>query len=1378
MSTSKPNLNRFFAFILISILILSVFPSLPGQFNDFDSTKGITSSDDNINVPNQLSSVEVDYWSKITGLESMPEENLEKYYSDLTFEFGPELTFKRTLNSKSYIGDDNLVTVQIYSGNIHFKNAQGGLEEYNTEIKEYNQVPIGSGIKYEFSNEANTIQTYFRKGYSESGTVLTQIGDDYLTWEPIGMAYSNLAGEELNFILASNGEAVTKNNKLVYPGTYPDTADVFTITENKLKHEVILDSLPSTTDLEPAAEPSGLVLSGNLMISEDLNLYLNDEPVHLGETIKTEQPLEIRTIDRSNSLELPTPIAYELNNPTERVNCKYIVERSEEKNWLKLSIETPYDWLVEPSRTFPVVIDPTIAGAQVFSSSPPESLSNDTWIGDNSGALVDDNFGKDDYLLVGGDNLQYRALLKFDLSSLPANDIEFESAMLKLTPQDRSGQPQYDSELFREVAVHEVVEAWKEGTGTGAVPTTDGATWNSNGYSTWSGGAGGTFTTNEENRSLVGNSDEAKFELNFLVDKWNKNPSTNLGLIVKYYSPSTASSLYKAFYSSKTGSAVKRPKLDVTYRNDKPAYTNMVEIVWDEDTEESTRLFMDDVFYDPNNDPLTIKIWNGTAWTNKFRTSIFNATLVGKGTISEPWICEFELLSNMNGNQPITFNATDRIAYTERTITVRITPINDPPVLKRIGTQSAVEEQYLYLPLEAVEVEGQPVKWDTNVSDHEEDNYMENIFIEPNTKDPYKPTLIYYPKNSDVPMVYLNVSVRDSKHTSFIPSIDWEHFIIYVENVNDKPLLTKIDGAPVYENELLINAEQGKKKLILFQAYDDDIINGDDLTFSSDAKEGEDGDNFTLVELSGADIPIQYRNLINTEIAQVEWTPENKHVGEYIINVTVEDQNEGSDLVKLRFKVKNSNDPPIIKAKTPISGGIYNNRDYINFTCIIDDPDLYVDDATEELNVTWYSNISSLIGYGRNIRNVQLKAGFHKIEVLVKDSEDAELREYIFLTVEKSITLQKYAAQGYDDYPDFDDIEYSYNDKTKKFTISQGRYEEVDVINLSGNYQDGKLVIDLEFASEIELMKEFQIRIFIVMPEHNEPEPDYKLSYTSNFFQKGLYQPPENVTYGYFTQSDGVLSGEIFTIRYSLADLEVGNGQFEPLSANFKIFATVRWQEVEYYKGYKVENYRYDSIGYGAAIAPAPPRPTSDGDSEDTLLSMELIAVIVAIIVILIIVFVFMSLKKKKAKKTVIDFSQAGATSRVAPQGPEQIQQMFMSPLEQQFRGAPGTGPGMPMQMQPPGPGAGPGMSGRMSGMTTAPSTSPIGPGQQMQPTVAGTGQPQLTPRPSVSPGQQPTPTQPRQAPAPTQPRQAPAPMQPRQVPQPQPQVAPKKPQP
>ena len=113
---------------------------------------------------------------------------------------------------------------------------------------------------------------------------------------------------------------------------------------------------------------------------------------------------------------------------------------------------------------------------------------------------------------------------------------------------------------------------------------------------------------------------------------------------------------------------------------------------------------------------------------------------------------------------------------------------------------------------------------------------------------------------------------------------------------------------------------------------------------------------------------------------------------------------------------------------------------------------------------------------------------------------------------------------------------------------------------------------------------------------------------------------------------------------------------------------------MEYYKNYDVENFRYDSIGWISALAP-PPAGGGEGGGKDADYSMAIIAATLVVIVIIILLLLFIFMRKKRVKKTIIDFTQGSPAQQTKP---ADIQQMFLTPFEQQFQRPPTGGAGVP----------------------------------------------------------------------------------------------------
>ncbi|UCG68776.1 MAG: hypothetical protein JSV09_13380, partial [Thermoplasmata archaeon] len=256
-------------------------------------------------------------------------------------------------------------------------------------------VPYGED-GYEYANEDSKLKVYFDESSDGEG-VKVGIGDHWAVWR----------WKEMSFLDDTNGikpiktvhsvEGRIEENTITYKGTYPLTSEVFTVFENKLKHEIILSQLPySHTNLDNVDYLSYI---GIIEFPSELSMYV-DGIEQEGDFITSSKIVFVD--ENGNELfYMPEPYAYEKNNEKERIDFEYVVKHINEE--ILFCISTPYDWLSDITRNFPVVIDPTVVSGYYYSDT--------IWTLANSPYIV-----TDDITIVPGVTLTIEpgVVVKFD----------------------------------------------------------------------------------------------------------------------------------------------------------------------------------------------------------------------------------------------------------------------------------------------------------------------------------------------------------------------------------------------------------------------------------------------------------------------------------------------------------------------------------------------------------------------------------------------------------------------------------------------------------------------------------------------------------------------------------------------------------------------------------------------------------------------------------------------------------------------------------------------------------------------------------------------------------------------------------------------------
>ena len=195
---------------------------------------------------------------------------------------------------------------------------------------------------------------------------------------------------------------------------------------------------------------------------------------------------------------------------------------------------------------------------------------------------------------------------------------------------------------------------------------------------------------------------------------------------------------------------------------------------------------------------------------------------------------------------------------------LKVTPVNDIPILADIETQSIDEDSELSLNLFAIDMDGDNLTYGATIDGHgilETEGDMLTVIPNQDYNGP----------------IYVSIAVSDGQDT------EESNFNIQVVPVNDPPVLDSIGSKSIVEDSYL---------RLSLSATD---VDGDSLTYSADA-----GEN-AKVEINGD---------------QLRVTPENDFNGEIDVLVYVDD-GTSKDKIKFVLKVIPVNDAPVLTSIIP-----------------------------------------------------------------------------------------------------------------------------------------------------------------------------------------------------------------------------------------------------------------------------------------------------------------------------------------------------------------------------------------------------------------------------------------------------------------------------
>ena len=420
---------------------------------------------------------------------------------------------RHTATSRHIRNADGTVTAEIYASPVYFKDSDGKwLEIRNRVVRQGNRPGLS------WKNEANCFTVSFA---DELGTGL-----------PLRLEVDG-SWMEYGFTVSARRAAKVKHNVVSYETASDDLDLVYTVESDGVEEEIVLHSAKAgsvfsfsvSTNTTVAGESDGSIGFYNSSGAKVWSLF--------------------SSVMRDSAGAESTALRY---GPVETRGAD-----------VSLTLEADGEWLADPARVYPVVIDPSI----VLQPDPASGM--DAYISGLQGS-TSTNYGGEAEIKVGnatvsGNHAIYRGLLKFNLSSIPKSLIT--DARLEVYKSSGSAASTRNVDF----ALHAVTTQWLEGEVTWA-KATQAAAW---------AAVGGDFVE-QPICTMTINADSSvgwysspgpeSSTLASVVSGWVNGNATNCGILMKRVEEPQADTVEIKLRSSDYADLALRPKLTVTYVED------------------------------------------------------------------------------------------------------------------------------------------------------------------------------------------------------------------------------------------------------------------------------------------------------------------------------------------------------------------------------------------------------------------------------------------------------------------------------------------------------------------------------------------------------------------------------------------------------------------------------------------------------------------------------------------------------------------------------------------------------------------------------------------------------------------------------------------
>jgi len=423
-------------FLLIVLIGFGVLVAAGENFTVFGGDNETNISESNFNIINDSIANETNESFTVSRTSTDPINEATENGADITIlgneimqepmDFDSMELLERGPDYNIYRAEDGRKIARAYPAPINY------LE--NKEYKPINTLIVNDNCEFDYCVRKGIYYADFKESSGSKNIVKFFYNGSYISYTPGELSYISGDNQEV-IAIPSSVEGYANGNEFNYPSIYGEGLDLgYEYHNSILKENLIIQDksvLPT-----PSFNPDETYLSLEFLMDtksdklEENEIYLTGKIKKNGDEVfkkdlkwNKKDKLRIKgearfdKSDGSFAFRLPTPYAVDANGAF--IELEYVFDKK--GNDLIVSVLTPYAWLVDEARAYPVKVDPSVSPGDGDTSAWIMYTNNgDNYISAFGGSLQSFHVGND---VWDGYDHYSRSYVRWSLSPSLRNEL-------------------------------------------------------------------------------------------------------------------------------------------------------------------------------------------------------------------------------------------------------------------------------------------------------------------------------------------------------------------------------------------------------------------------------------------------------------------------------------------------------------------------------------------------------------------------------------------------------------------------------------------------------------------------------------------------------------------------------------------------------------------------------------------------------------------------------------------------------------------------------------------------------------------------------------------------------------------------------------------